>query len=455
MPEMGGEGAPPPHAGASADSNHENNDENDNNNDNKINNNNNNNKQQNPEVAGEGWRLEEVDEPELVSSTTFDSIEGKVKVQPKGKESSEEVDTLRQELEEARAKNSALQSQKEEEMRRTIAVLTEQVASKGMHVSNLMKEIDRRTEAIRSCGEVIVKLRGENKELSDGKAALASKIDGAAAKEEREMARIESLVREEGFWGDLPPALVRQMMILTSKYSEQTSAAAEKDKEIERLNDELDAYKEREEKLAEAEKLESRRVKAEGKVKKLEGKLEAYKATIMIQEKVIAKLESVIESKVREDKLKGPAAWAMRDIEGESRSLELEREVEELSVEIEESRRVLAEVEEREEKVRMERDRLREAVEIESRRRSDEASRGVGPGGDDSAALREKLEVCQLQLSALTTTLEGNARAAQEEISALKVKILELEMGEAGEVGEEIGKVLGMSGSSSLASLLA
>ena len=70
-----------------------------------------------------------------------------------------------------------------------MALLTEQMASKDLQNSNLLKEVVRRNEAIRSCGEEIVKLRKESSNLALQNKRLSGELAGIRANEEREMER--------------------------------------------------------------------------------------------------------------------------------------------------------------------------------------------------------------------------------------------------------------------------
>jgi len=70
-------------------------------------------------------------------------------------------------------------------------------------------------------------------------------------------------------------------------------------------------------------------------MEKMEVKLGAYKSTVAMQEKVIGKLEGVIENKIREEARRGPAAWAKAEIEDKKRREELEGEMETMAAVVE------------------------------------------------------------------------------------------------------------------------
>ena len=147
---------------------------------------------------------EKKDEPELVSSTVFEEL-GVSPPKELGAEAYEEqLSQLRKEndalsskvegkegeieglegkvqaqtdqISQLKQTANILQSEKEEELRRNIAHLTAALAEKDASVSNLVKEVDRRTDAIRSCGEEIVKLRRHTKALEDERETLAKKL---------------------------------------------------------------------------------------------------------------------------------------------------------------------------------------------------------------------------------------------------------------------------------------
>ena len=144
-------------------------------------------------------------EPELTATTAFEPIAGQDEA------AAQEVKELKNELSSLRTTNDSLnesnaallqtqgvlQSQKEEELRRNISLLTQQLAEKEVHCTNMMKEVERRNGAIKSCGEEIVKLREEAVVMKSENSRLAGELDGIRSNEKREMERITQLLREE------------------------------------------------------------------------------------------------------------------------------------------------------------------------------------------------------------------------------------------------------------------
>ena len=75
------------------------------------------------------------------------------------------------------------------------------------------------------------------------------------------------------------------------------------------------------------------------------------------------------------------------------------------------------------------------------------------PRGPDPE-VQEKLQISELKLAAVMETMEQNAKDAQKEISQLKVKLFEYEMGDVGSMADDLSSVMGgMSRNTSLGSL--
>ncbi|GMH84092.1 hypothetical protein TL16_g09812 [Triparma laevis f. inornata] len=421
---------------------------------------------------------EKKDEPELVSSTVFESLG----VQPprelgadayeeqlsqlrqqnsdlssKAENSSSEISSLSNKLQsqsdqitQLKHTSNILQSEKEDELRKNIAHLTAGLAEKDASVENLVKEVDRRTDAIRSCGEEIVKLRRHNKALEDEREELAKTLSQKEAVEKQEMERIAQLVQNEVGSQQVPSALLNQMRILTHKFTEAQMQLAEKDSEVAAIAGELRNYQQKEAQYNDMQRVVGKQVKALGKMGKLEDKLAAYKSTVGMQEKVIAKLEGVIENKIREDARKGPAAWAKMEIQDKLRSEELEKELGEKTEELDDLKTLKksneVRIAELEQELRIATDRALAAEAAHS-------SLAAVPKSDPQ--LEEKLQVQHLKVSALTEQMQNNAKDAQMEISELKVKLFEFEMADMGAIGDDLDSVMGgLSRNSSLSSLV-
>ncbi|GMH86580.1 hypothetical protein TrST_g13892 [Triparma strigata] len=421
---------------------------------------------------------EKKDEPELVSSTVFEEL-GVSPPKELGAEAYEEqLSQLRKEndalsskvegkegeieglegkvqaqtdqISQLKQTANILQSEKEEELRRNIAHLTAALAEKDASVSNLVKEVDRRTDAIRSCGEEIVKLRRHTKALEDERETLAKKLSEKERQEEQEMGRIAQLVQGEVGSQQVPEALLNQMRILTHKFTEAQMLLQAKDEEVADITGELEKYQEKEAQYNDMQRVAGKQAKALGKMGKLEDKVAAYKSTVGMQEKVIAKLEAVIENKIREDARKGPAAWAKMEIQDKLRSEELEKELGEKTEELEDLRASKksneVRIAELEQDLRIATDR---ALSAEAAHSTLAAAPKLDP------QLEEKLQVQKLKVEALTEQMQNNAKDAQKEISELKVKLFEFEMADMGGMGDELDSVMGgMSANTSLSSLV-
>jgi len=70
-----------------------------------------------------------------------------------------------------------LQNEKESELRLRISDQSRVLSDKDRTIENLLGEVDRRSDAIRSCGEEIVNLRRESQSLSKSNSDLSNRLE--------------------------------------------------------------------------------------------------------------------------------------------------------------------------------------------------------------------------------------------------------------------------------------
>jgi hypothetical protein len=222
-----------------------------------------------------------------------------------------------------------LQSQKEEELRRQISSLSRTITDRDAAAARLTAEVEKRTQAIRGCGEEIVRLRSTAKEATLERDDLAARLKDIVETEKKEMARIYKLVKSDDPHGTPDPALLNQMRILTTRYQQQSSDLREAMAANENLSGIIKSQEYQMEQFNELQKVMAKQAKQLGKMDKLEAKLAAYRSTVAMQEKVIAKLENAIEVRIKQDAKRGPAAWAKQEIAATERAISLEKELNE------------------------------------------------------------------------------------------------------------------------------
>jgi len=177
-----------------------------------------------------------------------------------------------------------LQSQKEEELRKQIFQLHGTIGERERDRVRLQNEIDRRTAAIRGCGEEIGRLRSGVKEATEERNDLAERLKRIVESEKKEMGRIMELVKTADPAGPAPPSsLLHQMRILTTRYQQQSSDLREAQQNNDSLDSTINAQEEKIGQYNELQKVMAKQAKQLGKMDKLEGKLGAYKSTVAMQ----------------------------------------------------------------------------------------------------------------------------------------------------------------------------
>ena len=248
----------------------------------------------------------------------------------------------------------------------------------------------------------------------------------------------------------IPEPILHQMRILAQNFGEQTDQLNKTAGDLEKANAEVLRYREKETAYSDSQKVVAAQAKQLTKMEKLENRLGAYKSTISMQEKVISKLESVIEGKIREEARRGPAAWAKAEIEDKKRSASLEKELQEVTSAYEEANTNREALAASNAELGRDLDTAQESLATLQRAYDDLASMPRGPDPE----VQEKLQISELKLAAVMETMEQNAKDAQKEISQLKVKLFEYEMGDVGSMADDLSSVMGgMSRNTSLGSL--
>ena len=89
-------------------------------------------------------------------------------------------------------------NQKEvDELHKRLAVLTEDISHKQTLIDRLLKEVDKRSDAIRTCGVEIVQLRRKNKKLNTDKDEMEKQMKAMVEAEKREAAAISEATEQE------------------------------------------------------------------------------------------------------------------------------------------------------------------------------------------------------------------------------------------------------------------
>jgi hypothetical protein len=255
--------------------------------------------------------------------------------------------------------------------------LLEEIESKNQAIQMMSEELENRTDAIRKCGTEIVSLRKQNREIRQVNQEL-----------ERDKARhMDADKRMEQSWNEaahsgknvLPPQFLQQMNELNSKYE----AAMAQNQEMHTLCRELTTKAQAFTRVQAAfQKLERAHVVQQKYIQKIQeenGKVSVFKSTVKTQEKVIQKLQTLVESKLKQRRRSN--AEPPPSVKGELENL------------------------------RKENDELRSKV-------------NAGVASPEQTA---ELQHLRIQVSTVTSTMEDSAKRFAKQKSQYELRIMELE----------------------------
>lgn len=361
---------------------------------------------------------------------------------------------LEAELEELRAQNEALRAQVEElqgrkqvadagveEVRQERDALEAERDALKAAEEQLRVEVDRRSEAIRSCGVEIVRLRKHAKALTAANARLVQAAEVERAAREREDKEVSDDALGNAMRNvDLsnPEACLRRMELLAKKYISERRRTLEVQAELEKFKDE---HASSEELQAQYSRLLAAHTKQNRFIHDMQDDLKQttmLKETIKTQEKVIAKLEEVLESRLAERGNRSPRA-----ARGKWREA---RDASDGSSTARSSSTKASSTKE-------------EADPDKDYDNGPQEEGWIDPlwGGGDLmeavtkrawALVNSRLVARETRLEVLEEELKGNAADFGNTMADLKMKILNLEMGDLGGDDEDFGDMSSFDGSS-------
>eukprot|EP01136_Pigoraptor_vietnamica_P001019 Opistho-1_new@27068 len=192
-----------------------------------------------------------------------------------------------------------------------VAVLLRDVDSKQRLINRLLREVDERTEAVRRVGQDVLQLREQNAMLEAANADLrrAMADRDAAIVEAAHGTELDTLPRDE---------LVRRIVALSGRYQQEAQRCAEYQQRTQQLQNVLIKKNEAEKRWIELEKAHTAQAAYVQKLQESVGKSSKYEQTCKQQEKVIVRLEQIIDKHVK-DAHRGGTGGAPFNIEMESR----------------------------------------------------------------------------------------------------------------------------------------
>lgn len=183
------------------------------------------------------------------------------------------------------------------QLHKRLAVITEDISHKQNLIDRLLKEVDKRSEAIRTCGVEIVQLRRANKQLENERNEAARQLKEMQEQESKEVENLAKSV--DSVASSTPQELGRQLVSLSAKYKAERERNNQMLMKLKKLYEQASEVRHSRAHYEQLEKAHQAQAQYIQKLQQENQKIEVYKATIRTQEKVVAKLEELIESKLR------------------------------------------------------------------------------------------------------------------------------------------------------------
>ncbi len=205
-------------------------------------------------------------------------------------------------------------NQKEvDELHKRLAVLTEDISHKQTLIDRLLKEVDKRSDAIRTCGVEIVQLRRKNKKLASEKDELTKQMKEMVLAEQREARAIQQATTADLSKGNKLDGkeLAQRLHVMSEKYKTERERNTVIMQKLKTLYQQSAKVRHSQQHFAKLEKAHQAQAAYIQKLQAENQKIEVYKATIRTQERVVAKLEELIETKLR-DRKDGGSTTAFR-----------------------------------------------------------------------------------------------------------------------------------------------
>ena len=187
-------------------------------------------------------------------------------------------------------------NQKEvDELHKRLSVLTEDIAHKQTLIDRLLKEVDKRSDAIRTCGVEIVQLRRTNKKLTGDKEEMEKQMKAMVEAERREAAAISQATEDElSNGGKLDSReLAQRLHVMQEKFKTERDRNTVIMQKLKTLYQQSAKVRHSQQHFAKLEKAHQAQAAFIQKLQTENQKIEVYKSTIRTQERVVAKLEEV------------------------------------------------------------------------------------------------------------------------------------------------------------------
>jgi hypothetical protein len=311
-----------------------------------------------------------------------------------------------------------------------LEILVRDVEKKQVLIDRLMDEVDSRTVALRQAGEDIVELRTANNDLAAAMAEMERKAEMHKASEEKLVASSEM--------GELldHDELLFKFKLMGQKYRIQSVQLAEMDTKYKKMRNDLIAKNELEKSYLELQNAHMAQGKAMQAISKENKKVTRYKQTAAYQEKVIRKLETLLEDAVKDARKAKDYEVEISELKNQLSHSKDNKEFEELKEAYERLRKrntsntSLQNVGADSKFQEMEIDRLKgEVARLRTKLQAIADGSGSSMGEEDKLRLEMKLESSETRVASLEEQLTEAGRIYARQITDLKAKLAEYEMG--------------------------
>jgi len=179
-----------------------------------------------------------------------------------------------------------------EQLEERLGILGADISNKQVLIDRLLEELDQRSVAIRSCGAEIVKVRAANEQLAKER---DNAIDKIQQMEQETYNKLSEPVEDSS-----SDELKRRIQLLSTKYSNERTRNAEIMERLAVLQASMDEKRNLLQELGSLRDAHVSQAKYIQELQESNEEVELYKKTIQTQEKVIMKLEDILEAKLQE-----------------------------------------------------------------------------------------------------------------------------------------------------------
>ena len=189
------------------------------------------------------------------------------------------------------------QPHEEATLKLRVQMLVDELTQKQTAIEELSGEVNRHSRALRTCGDEIVQLRRQKHAVEGERDRLLQRIKATREQEARDL---EALELGQPLRPESPEHTLQQLRLACGQLNKLRTEHRNLAKQFGASATVLEEFAGLKTSHAELEKAHTIQAAYIQKLQSSQGKIAAYKATITMQEKVIAKLEELVQKKMKE-----------------------------------------------------------------------------------------------------------------------------------------------------------